>query len=288
MMNIMDICGKIFHTIETENIEFNNAIYDLILQEFLDIIDINVNFYDCETSESKVRSLKENYVYTSNYIEDFFGLLKKYNYNMKDELKDAMFCLGHLRDPNRNQTVIKKFLASPVIDDISFNGKNRFVISSEQYGEFSFEMASNYFKDNKRVTDYMEDNVLPNYCHSHAYFMSEVFKDYYAITSLCRYYFKGDYYHSYTYDNDRNVIFDFCYNSVMDKEAYYEIFQPQDISVILNSEVDNELNLTTLKTNQPVFRMSLLKIALYKQYLDSIGYKGSLEEAPCAKKYVKI
>ena len=284
----MDVCGKIFHTVEKKNIEYNNTIYDLILKEFLDIMDVSVNFYDCETSESKVRSLKAQYVYTSDYVEDFFGLLKKYNYNMKDELKDAMFCLAHLADPNRNKTVITKFLASPVIDDISFNGEDEFLIFSEEYGEFSFKLASTFFKDNERVTNYIRHEQLPNYCHSHAYFMSRVFKDYYAITSLCRYYFEGAYYHSYTYDKDNNVIFDLCYNSVMDKEKYYEVFQPKDISIILNSEVDKELNLTTSKTNQPVTRMELLRIALYKQYLDSIGYNGSLEEAPCAKKYVKL
>lgn len=69
----------------------------------------------------------------------------------------------------------------------------------------------------------------------------------------------------------------------MDKESYYEMFEPHDISVVLNSEVGEELRLTNLKSNQPFCRLEVLRIALYKQYLDSIGYHGNLADAPFVK-----
>lgn len=68
----------------------------------------------------------------------------------------------------------------------------------------------------------------------------------------------------------------------MDKEQYEQIFQPEEVSVILNSQVDKELALTSEKTEQYFARSGLLKIALYKEYLQSIGYEGSLEDAPIA------
>ena len=69
----------------------------------------------------------------------------------------------------------------------------------------------------------------------------------------------------------------------MDKDKYYQLFQPQDISIIHNSSVQKELSLTRSKTQQPFDRCELLQIALYKQYLNSIGYEGSLDNAPSIK-----
>jgi len=278
----MDI-EKILQITHTKNIELNDKIFDIVLQEFLNRINTNINFNNCSTPTDKVLTLKEQYIYTSNYVKLFFEIIQKYNYNTKQEIKDAIFNLCHLKNPNKNKDIIKELLNSPIIDDISFNGKNEFVISSEQYGKFVVELASYYFKNNKKMSKYMKNNQLPNKCHNHAYFMSEVFNNFYAITSLCRYYFKGNYYHSYTYDKEKNSIIDLCYNSIIDKESYYKIFEPKDISVILNSNVSKELELTNKKTDQYPFRCPLMKIALYKQYLNSIGFDGILEDAPPVK-----
>lgn len=278
----MDI-EKILQATHTENIYINEKIFDNILQEILNKINFNFNFDNCSTSTDKVLKLKDAFIYTSDYVQLFFEILEKYNYNMKEEIKDALFNLCHLENPNKNKDIIKKLLNSPIIDDISFNGKNEFSIVSEQYGTLVVELASYYFKNNKQMNNYIKNKQLPNKCHNHAYFMSEVFNNYYAITSLCRYFFKGNYYHSYTFDKERNSIIDLCYNSIIDKESYYKIFEPKNLSVILNSDVEKELELTNKKTDQYIYRCPLVKIALYKQYLHSIGYEGKLEDAPQLK-----
>lgn len=279
----MDICGDILQNGEIKNDEFNDEIYDLVLQEFLSSVEDTFSFNNDLTPGEKVRGLKDQYIYTSKYAKLFFEILSKHNYNMRQEIKDAMFSLGHLENPSKNKDVIKRLLGSPIIQDISFNGKDKFTISSEKYGDLVMELASYYYRTNQRITDYMKNNPLPNRCHVHAYFMSKVFTDFYAITSLCLYYFRDTYHHSYTYDKDKNVIIDLCYNGIIDKNQYYDIFLPQDISVILNSKVADELLLTSLKTEQYLDRCHLLKIALYKQYLSSIGYHGNLETAPSIK-----
>lgn len=75
-----------------------------------------------------------------------------------------------------------------------------------------------------------------------------------------------------------------CNNSIINREQYYKIFEPNELSVILNSNILAELKVTISKTGQPTNRCKLLQIALYKQYLKSIGYQGSLEDAPVITK----
>ncbi len=279
----MDVCEDILNSGENRSIELNDEIFELVWQEFSKNIGHIFPINEGSTPEEKVTDLKNQYIYTSEYSKLFFDILARHNYDMRHEIKEAMGNLGHLENPNNNKELIKKLLGSPIIDDISFNGKNKFIISSEQYGEFVFELASYYFRKNKRITDYMKKNCLPTMCHEHVYFMSKVFADLYAITSLCRAHFKDNYYHSYTYDKEKNVIVDLCYNGIVDKDLYYHIFQPQEISVILNSKVAEELALTDLKTDQDPYLHELLKITLYKQYLSNIGYQGDLETAPSTK-----
>lgn len=264
------------------------SISDKVLSEFLNGIDITINFKGEMTPEDKLINLLQQYIYGSEYVDYFFKILAKYDYNMKCEIRDAMFNLGNLKNPNKNEKTIKKLLNSPCIDDISFNGKNEFTISSEQYGNFTFELASYYFRENKRVARYIRRAELPQYCHHHTYFMSKLFPDFYAITSLCGHYFDGTtFYHSYTYDKATNTIIDLSANAVVDKDSYYNILQPKEISCILNSEVIRELILTTLKTSQPLNWYAMLKIALYKEYLSSINYQGNLKDAPSLRRFKK-
>lgn len=262
----IDICTKIFYDTEAD---LDEGIFHLVLKEFLDITGLDYKFYNM-TALEKVMKLKDELLDEPVYIDLLFELLNKYNYNMKYEIKDAIYALTKLEKLSKNKKVIKKVLTSPIIQDVSFNGKDQFTISSSQYGEFTFEVALRRFKRNKKIAKYIRENKLPHYCHQHAYFMASVFPEFYAITSLCSYYFKSIYYHSYTYDKSNNSIIDLCYNIVMNKEEYYNLFEPKDILLILNKDIDEELVKAEMNTNQPKKRFGLLKIALYKQYLEMI------------------
>lgn len=277
----MEICDNILNSVENKNIARNNDIYRIVLEEFCRESGKSFTFVD-ETAcyGNKVRSLKEEYIYTSRYRELFFEILKRHGYFMRQEIKDAIFYLGNLENPNKNFDVINRYFNSPVIQDISFDGRSRFTIESDRYGKFVFELASILYDKNKKMKEYIEKNHLPNRCHNHAYFMSQIFPDFYAITSLCQSYFRGVYFHSYTYDKESNLIIDLCSNAVINRDRYYSLFNPRDISVILNSDVDDELCDVLLNTSQPYDRCQLLKIALYKYYLNTIHYNGPLEDGP--------
>lgn len=281
----MGSCEEIFQKNEINNIFHNEEIFELIFQEFIKKSGQNVTFDDETVSIiSKIEALKNQYIYTSPYCALFFEILRKNNYNMKQEIKDAIEELAFLAKPKKNKKIVKKLLNSPVIQDISFNGKNIFTIISEEYGTISFELASYHFRNNPSISEYIEHAKLPNRCHHHTYFLSQQFPDHYSITAQCKYYILGDYYHSYTYDSENNTIIDLCFNSILDKKQYYQIYNPHDLSVIKNSDVENQIQLVDSKTEEND-RCKLLKIALYKQYLQTIGYEGSLEGAPKEKIY---
>lgn len=292
----MNPCDKLLQTDEFNSIDFNEDIFYKVFQEFLNNTNIKFNFlkeasiYEQKISYlSKIFGIKYQYICNSNicnyeHIDLFFKILNKYNYNMKYEFKDAILFLSSLENPNNNKKTIQDLMISPVIQDISFNGKDKFTIYSEQYGNISFKLASYYFRNNNEITNYMKNNQLNNECHRHTYFLKDIFTDFYATTSLCPHCFGGVYYHSYTQDKDKNYIIDLCYNSIISKNDYYKIWNPEEISVILNSDIDKEIKLTDTKSRQDSFRYKLLNIALYKRYLNNIGYNGSLEDAP----YIKI
>ena len=64
------------------------------------------------------------------------------------------------------------------------------------------------------------------------------------------------------------------------KSTYDDILEPQELSVIENKEVRSKVRIVDEKICPSVNFAELLIVALYQQYLNSIGYKGSLAEAP--------
>lgn len=284
---MMDIGKKRIQETELNNKKRNQKIAKLILQEFYNMTGLKFKSTDLKIPLEILINVRSQHIYTSPDTTLFSQLLEKYHYNIKMEIIEAINNLGNLKDPNKNEELIKTLLNSPIIQDISFNGIDTFTIWSEQYGKFVFELATYYFRTNKQVTDYIQTNPLQQNCHKNTYGMSKIFDDFYAITSLCQHYFQGHFYHSYTFDHERKTIIDLCHNVVMNKSQYDCLFQPQEISVIINNQVERELALTLQKTSQKKDRCQLLKIALYKQYLNSIGYHGDLESAPYAKSKIR-
>lgn len=282
----MDILEQLYYQNDINFDVVEDAIFDRFLNDFEKAIDSTLNFMNCYTSEIRFLNLKYGYIYNSKYCKLFFDILSKYDYNMRCELKDTIFELSHLKYPFFNKKSINKYLNSPVIQDISYNGRNKFTIYSDKFGKFSFKLASFYLKNNKEITKYIETRQIGNRCHQNTYFISNVMPDFYSITSLCFRYFEGYFHHSYTYNMDSNEIIDLCYNIIMDKDQYDKIFLPDEVSIIKNSLIQEQLNIVEEKSNQDYDRCELLKIALYKEYLRSINYDGDLESAPSVKQLI--
>lgn len=80
---------------------------------------------------------------------------------------------------------------------------------------------------------------------------------------------------------------DLCYSAVISKEEYKRIWEPSKIITIENENLSEIEMITSQKSNQNPENFSLLRIALYQQYLDSIGYQGTMQEAPYVKEKVQ-
>jgi len=258
---------KILENIEYKCIEDNEEIARLVITETLREMNINIKFLEDDFFIQRLNKLKREYIYESENIDVFFEILEKYGYNSKHEIIGAINRLGNLPDPKKNSELIHKLINSPYIDDITFDGREQFKISSSWFGDINFKLASARYKHNKEMVKYIKNNPLPGRCHNHTLFIRAIFPSYYAVTALCPAPFRGKYYHSFSYDSNNKNVIDLCSNAVVSEQQYKFIFEPSLVSVILNSQISEELRITKEKTNQPIERQALLKIALYKQLL---------------------
>lgn len=213
----------------------------------------------------KVLKIINTWGYDKDYSRKVFSLLAKHGYRMNREITDAMGSLGRLENPNQNKEVIKDFLLTPLIDDISFNGKDTFTIISEKLGNLTFRLANKYFQNNPKIVDYIKKKKLDACCHNHTEFLAETLPEFYSITSLCDYYFKGSFYHSYSYNKQENVAIDLCCNAVLNIGDLNHFYGAKEIMRIPNKELDLFYQETLKNTKQPEKRYKIIKMALYEQ-----------------------
>lgn len=260
-------CNKIL----TETEDWCNTINEerarAVINEFLQITRLKISFNPDDDQLKRLLLLKNKLGYNQVYRNLFFNILLKHGYNPKSEIIDAFNKLGRPKTPKQNYDLIQRLIRSPYIEDISFDGEGQFKIISPQYGIINFTLASYEFKNDSYLSNYIQNNRLIGRCHNHTIFLRAIFPAYHAITSLCPAYFGGKYHHSYTYDSNTNSIIDLCSNAIINKDDYDFIYEPDEISVVLNSNITAELKETKRKSNQPDERFALLKIALYKQHL---------------------
>lgn len=271
-------CEQLLKRIEKNNTAVDNRNFDCVLKDYRRFGGSLLGLHNDDSRILVLNLIRK--VHTTKYSNLLFTILKKFNYDMRHEIRDAIQDLCLFSKPDEKFGTMAKYIYSPVIQGISFNGKDRYTIYSEQYGKFEVEIASEYFKRTTKVEDYLQTEVLERRCHFHTYFLSKLFPEMYAITSLCQSYFGRKFFHSYTYDSKEDIVIDFTSNAIMSRDDYYSLYLPKEVSVIKNSDVRREVNITQLKTAQCLRRHALLKVALYKLYLQEISYNGSLEEAP--------
>lgn len=272
-------CDDLLEFYEIASTKNNESICHDIYDEIFKHIKENITFTGCNSYIEKVISLKNEFIYTSDYLEIFFDLLTKYKYRPKHEIKDAVYILGELDNPNKNSEVIKRFLHSPYIDDISFDTYDTFTLISEKLGTFSFQLAKSYFHQHEGVLSYMNANRMRNHCHMHTKRLAYLFPEMQTVTSLCQNYFVDRYYHSYTHDLESDRVIDLCANMIMDYKEYCQLYMPEEIMVLPNKMYVNFWAEAMRKSHQDLNRCEVLSMALYRQLLDlSEEEKGKVLE----------
>lgn len=253
----------------------NDKIASIVIKEFEDFLGDKFNFVTDESNNHPEFKLTEHigqmlgvideYVYKSSYVNLFFSILERHGYRMKHEIKRAMMRLAELENPFRNEDLIFTLLECPIIDDISFNGRDSFTIYSEKCGSYSFHFASSYFKSDPAILDYMSRGGLRCRCHNHTEQIADLYPNFQSITSLCSNYFLGFYYHSYSFNPEDSKVIDLCSRLVMDESDYNRLYEPREISRINNDDLSDHYNEALNNTQQPDARKMILKIALYNQ-----------------------
>lgn len=280
----MDKCFEILKKNELEYRKKQEEIYKSVYQEFSKVSKERYNIGDWDSYETAILTLK-SHMHTSYEIYKFFDILKRHNYDMRWEIHDAISNLGFSKNINDSLKIISFWLNSPVIDHINFDGNGTFEIISDEYGTFLFKQASKYL-NREEITDYIFDTRNNNICHSHAYNMSIWYPEFYTMTSKISSRFLGSFYHSYSYDSDSNTVLDLRKNCAIDKEAFDRLYNITCVSKTLNSQLYREFEITNSKVDLKEVRSQVLRVALYKEHLDSIGYTGPLEKAPSLKKSI--
>ena len=278
----MDKCVAIFKENELKNIKLEEKTSKKILHETLQVIDRKIKFDRGMSYIEKLTEL-EHQLYHSTYIDDFYSILERYDYNTLWDIKEAISRLTNLKRKESNKELIQELLCSKVIDDINMSSKDTFQIYSEKYGQFNCYMASSYLED-EEILRYMMNNTINNNCHNVTYYLLRNFEDLSAITSHVEDHFHRPMYHSYAYDEKEDIVIDLCYNLAMDKHDYDRLNGTQVISKVIDSEVLYELAIVDEKTKIPKTWCKLLRIALYKEYLNSINYFGDMVNGPTSKK----
>ena len=257
---------ELLEAIDKKGREKDNELYEKVYKDFVEETGKKYRYIKEQTYGEIVRNLKYDYIYESEYINIFFNILEKYNYHFEQEILDAIFDIVHENNPNNKNRIIKKYIKSPIIDDISIEDKGIIKIYSK-FGEFNYILADYYFATNNAICNYMDNHELRNRCHDNSYFLSYILKNDYTISSTCRAYFEGRYHHSYTYDESNNLIIDLCRKSLLKKEDYDRLYDTKEIIRIPNKKMEKTLR----KINDEFGAYDLcnvLRIALYYESLD--------------------
>jgi len=118
------------------------------------------------------------------------------------------------------------------IDEILYNGENKFTIISSEYGSFTFSPATEQETNNKKIKNFIERYSNSYFSHDRAKRLMLLNNNYTAITSVCDEIFGRKYYHSYILDTKNNKVIDLTNNIIMEKESYDLLFRPQELSQI--------------------------------------------------------
>ncbi len=267
----MSLCWKQFEKTDIISRQEEEKLFYKVWIECINKFGIqNKRELDSSKTEIFLSYLDICHTNNNNNIKLIFDILTNYNFNLESEIYYIMANLAFLKNFKYNKNKLDKLLSSPIIDDISFNN-GIFTIYSQSCGDYSFGVASYFFKDNKAVIDYIKrnKNKLETRCHYNTEFLTEQYPNLYAVTTKCLSSFANyRYYHSYAYDESNDIVIDLCLNAIMNREDYERLQHPIIVSQIQGKDIDTEFaNIDKSFYDLSEIDTRLLIIALYKEYM---------------------
>jgi len=170
-----------------------------------------------------------------------YSKMKDYRVFFNNEIKFAIKSITRNRFISSSE--IESFIDKPTggwlsIKNIEYNPTDHsYTIYGQTEDEvYTFYRADDYFSDNLSLCWYISKNAGYNICHEYTETLQKYLPEGISITSKCpRLTTDGYYTHSYTELGDKIV--DLSSRLVMDKDMYYKLMQPEELSRIKNSEM---------------------------------------------------
>ena len=267
----MSLCWKQFEQTDIISRQEEEKLFDKVWTECINKFGIkNKRKLDSSKTEIFLSYLDICHTTNNKNIKLIFDILANYNFNLESEIYYIIAKLAFLKNFAYNKNKLDKLLSSPIIDDISFNN-GIFTIYSQSCGNYSFGVASYFFKDNKAVIDYIKQNQnkLEAICHYNTEFLTEQYPNLYAVTTKCLSAFANyRYYHSYAYEKSNDIVIDLCLNAIMNRKDYERLQHPLIVSQIQGKDIDTEFaNIDKSFYDLSEINTRLLIIALHKEYM---------------------
>lgn len=279
---MLNPCQEIYESVEKKSTDYYDQQSERIIKAFQRINPQEFVFSpDTEGIPGlQFDELKMAILFEPDYIKRFYEIAKYFGYDERGMIRDSIKHLGMLENPNENEEIIHSLLRLPVIDDISFDSKDTFSIFSEKLGDYHFIVATEALKDNQELIEYLEKVPFANRCYSHALILAGIFEDNYSEVSLCKNIFGSNFHHAYSITPDRKTVIDLTFNGIFTMEDFKRLEEPYPFYSKQQEKLSYDIWYATKNSGLSPDTEWLLQAALYRKYLDEIGYQGPMCEAP--------
>lgn len=234
----MDI-EKIYNEIEENNQIENEKICKEALVELYNQIE-DTSYYEYpEISNIEVlitfllnRMTQEN---QSKIIQ----ILRKYNYRLEAEIPIIMkeLCVN----VKKYSRIIPRLQNMGSVQNLEYNDKDKQYILDSEFGTIKIMPAMQYFKNDKKIYNYIKLNYASSHCHSATEWLISQYPCEIAVTSLCPNLFLGNFYHSYAITTDEKVV-DLALDAVVSMKDAEKIYHNQEINQISGKEYIKRLS----------------------------------------------
>lgn len=243
----------------------NTLIYDKLISEICN--DLNISL-PCDVSKLDymkrlniyLKFIKINLRENPNYVNYLYDIYNKYDYFVNEEIKDAMKKLKQFDKYDKD--IINKILYSPIIDDV-INNELSYTLITRNVGKIKVERAYPIFNDNPFIKNYIKLNQTSNRCHENSMIVSKYDNNIKSAVSMCKLYFKGNYFHSYNICDDK--VIDLCYNSIIDRKKYEKLFSSTVLKEVYYDEIESLCKIADENYIDNGY-LPLIKIGLYERH----------------------
>ena len=241
---------------------------DKIINYLTSVIDTDI-FAFAQTTDN-LEIYKKTNLWFLQHKGEFIKGLENIGVTYEDYQKSVIYgvILSITRKKSNVDFLIKILKINNIIDDIVEYEKDKYKITTKEFGDIYFETAEEFLNSDDETFEFvnkMGDRIIDG-CHEISFHLIEKNSDLRAVTSICTRRLNAKYYHSFVLDGER--VIDLTGNLVMPKNTYYLLNNVEELNNINYEEYLEEKD-DSIQFDESNTIFPLLRNALYKQYKDS-------------------